>query len=31
LAYADYGKGLNQFGRKAMDAWVFANRMIYIF
>ena len=31
LAYADYGSGLNQFNRKAMDAWVFANRMIYIF
>ena len=31
LAYADYGSGLNQNGRKAMDAWVFANRMIYIF
>jgi hypothetical protein len=31
LAYADYGNGLNQNNRKAMDAWVFANRMIYIF
>jgi hypothetical protein len=31
LAYADYGKGLNQNGRKAMDAWVLVNRVIYIF
>jgi hypothetical protein len=31
LAYADYGKGLNQNNRKAMDAWVFANRIIYTF
>ena len=31
LAYADYGNGLDQNSRKAMDAWVFANRMIYIF
>jgi hypothetical protein len=31
LAYANYGDGLNQNGRKAMDAWVFANRMIYTF
>jgi hypothetical protein len=31
LAYADYGKGLNQNDRKAMDAWVFTNRVIYIF
>ena len=31
LAYADFGKGLNQNGRKAMDAWLFANRIIYIF
>ncbi len=31
LAYADFGSGLNQNGRKAMDAWLFANRMIYVF
>jgi hypothetical protein len=31
LAYADYGKGLEQNNRKALDAWVFSNRIIYIF
>ena len=31
LAYADYGKGLDQNNRKARNAWVLANRMIYIF
>jgi hypothetical protein len=31
LAYADYGKALNINDRKAMDAWAFVNRMIYIF
>jgi hypothetical protein len=31
LAYGDYGKGLNQNNRKAMDAWFFANRVVYIF
>ena len=31
LAYADFGSALNQNNRKAMDAWLFANRMIYIF
>jgi hypothetical protein len=31
LAYADYGKGLNQNNRKAMDAWVLVNRVIYVF
>jgi hypothetical protein len=31
IAYADYGKALNTNDRKAMDAWAFVNRMIYIF
>ena len=31
LAYADYGKGLNQNNRKAMDAWVLVNRVVYTF
>ena len=31
LSYADYGKGLNQNGRKATNAWVLVNRVIYIF
>jgi hypothetical protein len=31
LAYADYGKGMEQNNRKAMDAWVFVNRVVYIF
>jgi hypothetical protein len=31
LAYADYGKGMDQNNRKASNAWVIANRMIYIF
>jgi hypothetical protein len=31
LAYADYGEGLNQNNRKATNAWVFVNRVIYIF
>jgi opacity protein-like surface antigen len=31
LAYADYGKGLDQNNRKATNAWVLANRMVYIF
>jgi hypothetical protein len=31
LAYADYGKGLDQNNRRAGNAWVLANRMIYTF
>jgi hypothetical protein len=31
LAYADYGSALDINNRKAMDAWAFVNRMIYIF
>jgi hypothetical protein len=31
LAYADYGKGLDQNNRKATNAWVLSNRVIYIF
>jgi hypothetical protein len=31
LSYADYGEGLNQNGRKATNAWVLVNRIIYIF
>jgi hypothetical protein len=31
LAYADYGGATSANGRKAMDAWAIANRMIYIF
>jgi hypothetical protein len=31
LAYADYGKGLNQNNRKAMDAWSLSNRLVYVF
>jgi len=31
LAYADFGKGLNQNNRRAMDAWLFVNRVVYIF
>jgi hypothetical protein len=31
LAYADYGSALDANDRKAMDAWAFVNRMIYIF
>jgi len=31
LSYADYGKGLNQNGRKATNAWVLVNRVVYIF
>jgi len=31
LAYADYGKGMNQNNRSASNAWVLANRIIYIF
>jgi hypothetical protein len=31
IAYADYGNATSANGRKATDAWAFANRMIYIF
>jgi hypothetical protein len=31
LAYADYGSAVDQNNRKAMDAWSFSNRLIYIF
>jgi hypothetical protein len=31
LAYADYGKGLNQNNRQAGNAWVLTNRLIYTF
>lgn len=31
LAYADYGSALDANNRKAMDAWAFVNRMIYVF
>jgi hypothetical protein len=31
LAYADYGDALAANDRKAMDAWAFVNRLIYIF
>jgi hypothetical protein len=31
LAYADYGDALAANDRKAMDAWAFINRMIYVF
>jgi hypothetical protein len=31
LAYADYGDALAANDRKALDAWAFINRMIYIF
>jgi hypothetical protein len=31
LAYADYGGALDQNNRKAMDAWVLVNRIIYTF
>jgi hypothetical protein len=31
LAYADYGDATSANNRKAMDAWAFVNRMIYIF
>jgi len=31
LAYADYGGALDTNNRKAMDAWAFVNRMIYVF
>jgi len=31
LAYADYGSALDTNDRKAMDAWAFVNRMIYVF
>ncbi len=31
IAYADYGSALDTNNRKAMDAWAFVNRMIYIF
>jgi hypothetical protein len=31
LAYADYGKGLDQNNRQAGNAWYFTNRMIYTF
>jgi hypothetical protein len=31
LAYADYGTGLEQNDRKASNAWVFVNRVIYTF
>jgi hypothetical protein len=31
LAYADYGKGLDQNNRQAGNAWYFSNRLIYIF
>jgi hypothetical protein len=31
VAYADYGKGMDQNDRKAGNAWVFVNRVIYIF
>jgi hypothetical protein len=31
MAYADYGKGLDQNNRKATNAWMFVNRVIYIF
>jgi hypothetical protein len=31
LAYADYGKGLDQNNRKAGNAWVLVNRVVYIF
>ncbi|MGH8066926.1 MAG: hypothetical protein ACRERE_17150 [Candidatus Entotheonellia bacterium] len=31
IGYADYGGATSANGRKAMDAWAFANRMIYIF
>jgi hypothetical protein len=31
LAYADYGSALDTNNRKAMDAWAFVNRMIYVF
>ncbi len=31
IAYADYGDALSTNNRKAMDAWSFSNRMIYLF
>jgi len=31
LAYADYGSALDANNRKALDAWAFINRMIYVF
>jgi hypothetical protein len=31
MGYADYGGATSANGRKAMDAWVITNRMIYIF
>jgi hypothetical protein len=31
IGYADYGGATSANGRKATDAWAFANRMIYIF
>jgi hypothetical protein len=30
LAYADYGSAVDQNNRKAMDAWSFSNRLLYI-
>jgi hypothetical protein len=31
IGYADYGDAVSANNRKAMDAWTFSNRMIYIF
>ena len=31
IGYADYGGAFDQNNRKAMDAWIAINRMIYIF
>jgi hypothetical protein len=31
LSFADYGKGMDQNSRQAGNAWVFVNRVIYIF
>jgi hypothetical protein len=31
IGYADFGGALDQNDRKAMDAWMFTNRMIYLF
>jgi hypothetical protein len=31
LSYSNYGDAFNQNGRNAMDAWIFANRIIYTF
>ena len=31
IGYADYGDAFAANNRKTMDAWIFINRMVYIF